>query len=69
MSETSLRLRNAETARQFVAEFTEKVLAQQVRIDGLLNTVSGLIERVQSLEQQAALRKIEQIGHGPTKPL
>ena len=59
--------RNTAAVEQTVKEFTEKSFAQQVRIDGLVATVGGLLERVSALETSLNLLRVAITGRGPTR--
>lgn len=62
----SLNARNTAAVEQELKALGELVRAQQVRIDGLVATISGLQERLGQQEQALALIRARLIGTGPT---
>lgn len=61
-----LARRNAEAVAETLKEMDARVRAQQIRIDGLVATMSGLLVRLEALERLMLLRRAEAAGHGPT---
>ena len=61
-----LNHRNTVAVEQALKTFTEKVLAQQERIDGLVATVGTMNERMNALERTILQQRAAMAGHGPT---
>lgn len=58
--------RNTAAAAQSIKEFDEIVREQQIRIDGLVATVSNLQARLNQLEQSLAMMRVAAQGRGPS---
>ena len=58
--------RNAMTVLETLNRQNLAIAEQQKRIDGLNASISGLIQRIESLEKQIAMQKVKTIGSGPT---
>ena len=58
--------RNTETIEQKLKDMTIQILEQQIRIDGLNNSMSSLMERQNSLERMVYDIKIKLTGTGAT---
>jgi len=61
-----LSRRNGAAAEIALREQDAIIRAQQIRIDGLLNSISSLNERVTALETANAMRRVSELGRGPT---
>jgi len=59
-----LHRRNTETVEQVIKEQNQKILDQQIRIDGLNNSMSILMERLNKIEQIILIQKIQSTGTG-----
>ena len=58
--------RNALALEQALRELTERVFAQQTRIDGVLTTLGTVIARLTALETTLMQMRIAAIGRGPS---
>jgi uncharacterized coiled-coil protein SlyX len=58
--------RNTDSFEQQIKEVTAKMYAQQIQIDGLQNTISTLYARMNQLEQNLVLQKMQSMGTGPS---
>lgn len=58
--------RNAIALEQANRDLTERVLAQQIRIDGLVATMSSMQERMSALETQLNHMRAAAAGRGPS---
>ena len=61
-----LNRRNTEAAFNAIKEMDKKIREQQVRIDGLNNTISGFESRLAGVETYIQQQRIKNIGSGPT---
>jgi len=61
-----LSRRNGATVEQALRQMTWKIEEQQQRIDGLVNSISTLVARMEALEQSVARQRIVSMGRGPT---
>jgi len=61
-----LSRRNQAAVEQQLRELDIIVRDQQIRINGLINSISTLCKRIEELEQTVALLRINKIGNGPT---
>ncbi len=61
-----LNRRNTLTVEQVLKELNEKVLSQQIRIDGLVSTISSLMERLNGLELSVLMMRVNLTGKGPS---
>ena len=58
--------RNTETIEQKLKDMTVQILEQQIRINGLNNSMSSLMERQNSLERMVYDIKVKLTGTGAT---
>lgn len=58
--------RNTAAVEQQLKEYSVRVLAQQVRIDGLVATMGGMQERLNALELSLNMMRAQIAGRGPT---
>lgn len=61
-----LNKRNTETVKQALKEMSDKVYAQQTKIDGLNATITTLNSRIDNLEVTVNLLRAMAMGRGPT---
>lgn len=61
-----LNKRNTETVRQAIKEMSDKILAQQIKIDNLNATITTLNGRIDNLETTISLLRAKSMGSGPT---
>ena len=64
---TELNKKNAETFNIVVKQQNKKIEDQQKTIDIMNNTISGLSQRLNEIEQQLLLQKANSFGNGPSK--
>ena len=62
-----LNKRNTETVEQALKDMYSKIQEQQIRIDGLLNTLSILSAKLNTLELTLMLQKAKSMGTGPSE--
>ena len=62
----SVESRNAAAVVQALSAAEARTFAQEVRLDGLVATVGGLLERMAALERMVMVGKAASVGHGPT---
>lgn len=58
--------RNAEIFNNVVKEQNKKILDQQIQINGLVNTISSLQERLNLMEQKIIMLQVKMTGNGPS---
>jgi len=58
--------RNAGSVLAILAEQDSKIHDQQKRIDGLVASMSILMDRMNQMEHTVGLQKARQMGNGPT---
>ena len=61
-----LTRRNTETVRNTIKDMSDKILSQQIRIDGLNATITTLNNRIDNLERILNLMRAKQSGTGAT---
>lgn len=61
-----LNKRNTETVKQALKEMSDKVFAQQTKIDGLNASITTLNSRIDNLEVTVNLLRAMLMGRGPT---
>lgn len=61
-----LTYKNTTALNQAITNLSAQVYAQQIRIDGLVAAMSGLLDRMAWLEQLVTAHKAAVTGHGPT---
>lgn len=61
-----LNKRNTETVKQALKEMSDKVYAQQTKIDGLNASITTLNSRIDNLEVTVNLLRAMLMGRGPT---
>lgn len=59
-----LNRRNTETAEQAIKDMYIKIEEQQIRISGLNNTMSTIMDRINQIEQMVHSQKIQLTGTG-----
>lgn len=59
--------RNTETIAQKLKDMTDQMLDQRIRINGLVNSMSSLMERQNSLERMVYDMKVRLTGRGATE--
>lgn len=66
MSAMDLPRRNGQSVLEALRGQDVKLAEQQLRIDGLNQTVATLLLRVHQVEQFVAIQKVVNMGTGPT---
>lgn len=61
-----LNKRNTASVQQSIDQLSQKIYDQDAKINGLLQTITTLNERVNALEQLTKLQKVLLTGRGPT---
>ena len=61
-----LNRRNTETVEQALKDTTAQVFEQQIRINGLNNSMSSLMDRQNALEKMVYEMKVKLTGRGAT---
>lgn len=63
---TELARRNAEVFKIAVRDQNQKILDQQIQINGLVNTISLLQNRMNEQEQRMNILQVKLMGRGAT---
>lgn len=61
-----LNKRNTETVEQVLKKMSTQILEQEIRISGLLGSISNALARIETLEKVILLQKASSFGHGPS---
>lgn len=61
-----LNKRNTLTVEQALKDMTNHILEQEKRIDGLVDTYSSALQRIEVLEKILMFQKAMLTGHGPS---
>lgn len=61
-----LNKRNTETVEMALKDMYAKIYTQQITIDRMNNGMATLQERLNALEQQLIIQKVQLIGLGPS---
>ena len=62
-----LNQRNTQAVEQALKDMNERIYDAQKQINGLNDTLAGIIERLIVIEQFVAIQKVKFIGRGPTE--
>ena len=62
-----LNQRNTQAVEQALKDMNERIYDAQKQINGLNDTLAGIIERLIVIEQFVAIQKVKFTGRGPTE--
>ncbi len=62
-----LNQRNTQAVEQALKDMNERIYEAQKQINALHDTLAGIIERINAIEQFVAIQKVKFTGRGPTE--